>query len=106
MTADEWIHLCVGVGVCGHRQLAQPRGDPLGRRQRVTVGLGQWLGAVLGDLDRRGLVAQRVFGDRLVGALAQDQPDRRIVGVGLDQVVDGGEVAILTNALPRAGSRR
>jgi hypothetical protein len=38
------------------------------------------------------VVAQRVFHDRLVRALAQDQPDRRVVLLALDEIVDGGEI--------------
>lgn len=47
--------------------------------QRVAVGLGKRLGAVLGDLDWRGAVAQGVLGDRLVGAFAEHEADRRVV---------------------------
>src|ERR1041384_6371205 len=47
---------------------------------------------VLGDAGRLVRVAQRVFGDDMVLALAQEQPDRRTILRRLPLRVDGGEI--------------
>lgn len=91
--------LLVGTGLFGpvllcarHRELAEVLGESLGGGQRVAVELWKGLGAVLGDLDRRSAVAQGVFGNGLVGALAEDESDGGVVVRVGDEVIDGGEV--------------
>ena len=48
----------------------------------------------LGDADRRGHVAERVFDNQLLLGFAEDQADARLVGRVLQEIVDDGQVEV------------